>query len=282
MQYGLTMFVTDQTIDIVTLAKAAERLGFHSLMVPEHPVIPVEMQTPFAGREDGVLPEFYKRTLDPFVALTAAAVATERLRVGTAICLVPERDPRITAKEVASLDLISKGRFDFGIGAGWLREESEIFGVDFPRRWSHTRDYVLAMKACWGPHPSAYQGTYVNFPNIWCYPKPLQTPHPPIMMAGEGERLAERLAEYGDHWLPRYRNSTPENLAEGRKKIEAAFKARGRDASTLKVHLFGAAPDKELNRRFFDAGVDQAVLMLPSEDEPKTLQRLEAWAAELL
>ena len=282
MEYGLCMFVTDYTIDIVTLAKTAERLGFKMLLVPEHPIIPVEMKTPFAGRSDGVLPEFYKHTIDPFVALAAAAAATETLRIGTGICLVPERNPLITAKEVASVDLISKGRFDFGIGAGWLRDESEIFGVDFPRRWAQTREYMMAMKACWGADPSEFSGKYVNFPKLWCHPKPVQKPHPPILMAGEGEKLAERMAEYGDEWLPRFRNITPETLTEGRKRIEDAMSGKGRDASKLKVNLFGATADKENNEKFFAAGADRIVLMMPSENEEKSVARLEQWAADLM
>ncbi len=280
MKIGLTIFLTDETIDIVTLARKAEALGFESLFVPEHPIIPVEMSTPFSG--GGPLPEWYKRTVDPFCALAAAAAATERLRVGTAICLVPERNALITAKEVATVDFISKGRFEFGIGAGWLREESEVFGVDFPRRWTQTRDHVLAMKACWGPHPCEYHGRYVDFPKLWCHPKPIQQPHPPILIAGEGERLPERIAEYGDGWLPRGRNITPQSLEAGRARIEQAMREHGREPGGFTINVFGAPPERESNRQFFAAGAHRIIHMLPSEDEPKTVARLEQWAAELL
>jgi len=280
--FGLTMFVTDYTIDIVTLARKAEALGFESLFVPEHPIIPYEMTTPFAGNPDGILPDFYKHTLDPFAALAAAAAVTERLRVGTAICLVPERNPLITAKEVATVDLLSKGRFEFGIGAGWLREESEVFGVDFPRRWAQTKDCMLAMKACWGPDPAEHHGKYVDFPKLWCHPKPVQKPHPPVLMAGEGKGLAKRIAEFGDGWLPRARNMSPAEMEAGRKRVEEAMVEVGRDPATLTVGLFGAKPDKEESRRYFDAGADRIILMLPSEDEAKTTARLDEWAAQLL
>lgn len=278
--FGLTMFVTDETIDIVTLARKAEALGFDSLLVPEHPIIPDQFSTPYGG--GGPLPDFYRKTLDPFCALSAAAAATTQLRVGTAICLVPERIPLITAKEVASVDLLSGGRFEFGVGAGWLREESEIFGVDFPRRWSQTREFIEAMKACWGPHPAQYHGKYVDFPPLWCNPKPVQKPHPPVLMAGEGEGVAKRIAAFGDGWLPRYRNTTGQSLEAGRKRIEAALREAGRDPANLPVYVFGAAPDKAKAQEFFDAGAQRVILMLPSEDEPKTLARLEEWAGLLL
>jgi len=277
---GLTMFVTDYTIDIVTLARQAEALGFESLFVPEHPVIPVDMTTPFAG--GGPLPDWYRKTIDPFCGLAAAAAATTTLRIGTAICLVPERDPLITAKQVATIDLISDGRFEFGIGAGWLREESEILGVDFPRRWTQTKDYVQAMKACWGPHPSEYHGRYADFPALWCEPKPVQKPHPPVLMAGEGEGVARRIAEFGDGWLPRWRNTTPQSMAEGRKRIDAAMREAGRDPATLKVSVFGAQPDKQRAQEFFDAGADRVILMVPSEGEAETVRRLEEWAGTLM
>jgi probable F420-dependent oxidoreductase len=277
---GLTMFVTAETIDIVTLAKQAEALGFESLFVPEHPIIPVAMSTPFSG--GGPLPEWYKRTIDPFCGLAAAAAVTTNLRIGTAICLVPERDPLITAKEVATIDRISDGRFEFGIGAGWLREESEIFGVDFPRRWSQTKDYMMAMKACWGPHPSEYHGRYADFPALWCEPKPVQKPHPPVLMAGEGEGVARRIAEYGDGWLPRWRNTTPKSLETGRRMIEQAMRNHGRDPAMLTVSVFGGQPDKQKIDDFFDAGADRVILMLPSEDEAATVPRLEEWAGLLL
>jgi probable F420-dependent oxidoreductase len=279
-KFGLTMFVTADTIDVVTLARRAEALGFDSLFLPEHPLIPVKMDTPFGG--GGPLPEWYKRTLDPFCALSAAAAATTRLRLGTAICLVPERNPLHTAKEVASVDRLSRGRFEFGVGAGWLREESELLGVDFPRRWTQTQDYVLAMKACWGPHPSEYHGKYADFPAIWSEPKPVQRPHPPVLIAGEGPGVARRVAEFGDGWLPRWRGVQPKDVEAGRKRIGQAMQERGRDPAALRVSMFGGQPDKQKAADFFNAGAERVILMMPSEDEPKSLARLEEWAGLLL
>lgn len=280
MKVAIGIFATEYSIDIVTLAKRAEALGFESLWVPEHPIIPVEMTTPFAG--GGPLPEQYRHLLDPFAALAAAAGATEKLRLGTGICLIPERNALLTAKEVATLDVVSKGRFEFGIGAGWLREETEILGGDFPRRWTQTREHIMAMKALWTQEEAEFHGAYVDFPKVWCNPKPLQKPHPPILIAGELDKAAARVAEYGDGWFPRARGSTPESLEAGRKKIEGLYKERGRDTSNLTVSLFGAKPDQETNRRFGDAGADRAIHMLPSEGEETIVPMLEQWAAELL
>ena len=282
MNVGLTIFVTSYTIDIVSLARHAERLGFESLFVPEHPIIPADMKTPWPGGKDGVLPDWYKRTIDPFVGLAAAAGATKKLKLGTGICLVPERDPLYTAKEVATLDHVSNGRFLFGIGAGWLKEESDVFKVDFPRRWTQTRDHILAMKALWKDELSEYHGKYVQFPKLWCHPKPVQKPHPPILIAGELEKSAERVADYGDGWFPRGRAIDAAGVEAGRKKIEKLFRERGRDPKTLTVSAFAAPPDKTNNRQFFDAGADRVIHLLPSEPEAKVLPLMEKWAAELL
>jgi probable F420-dependent oxidoreductase len=202
--------------------------------------------------------------------------------LGTGICLVPERNPLYTAKEVATLDRVSRGRFLFGIGAGWLREESELFGVDFPRRWTQTRDHVMAMKALWNGELSEYAGRYVRFPRLWCHPKPVQRPHPPILIAGELEKAAERVAEYGDGWFPRGRAIDPAGVEAGRKRIEALYRERGRDPASLTISVFGARADKASNRGFADAGADRVIHMLPSENEQKTVQALERLAGELL
>ena len=280
MKIAIGMFVTGYSIGIVTLAEKAEALGFESLWVPEHPIIPVEMTTPFSG--GGPLPEQYKHLLDPFVGLAAAAGATEKLRLGTGICLIPERNAIITAKQVATLDQVSGGRFEFGVGAGWLREETEIFGGDFPRRWSQTREHVMAMKALWGEEEAEFKGKYVEFPKVLCSPKPVQKPHPPILIAGELEKAASRVAEYGDGWFPRGRYSTPRSLAAGRRKIEELYRERGRDASTLTVSLFGAPAEKESNRAYADAGADRAIHLLPTEGEDTIVPMLEQMAADLL
>ena len=279
MKVGVIMFCTGYSIGIVQLAKLAEQLGFESLFVPEHPAIPKDPATPFPS--GGPIPRHYKETIDPYVGLAAAAAATTKLRLGTGISLIPQRNPLFTAKEISTLDLISNGRFEFGVGAGWLKEEVEMFGGDFAHRWAHTRDHVLAMKALWGPDPSEYHGKYAKFGPTHLFPKPIQKPHPPILIAGEGEHAAARVAEYGDGWLPRGRNFTPQDVEAGRKKIEGLWKAKGRKGK-FTISLFAAKPDKQSNRDFTNAGCDRILHMAPSEDEGKTQALLQKWAAEVM
>jgi probable F420-dependent oxidoreductase len=277
---GIVMFATEDTLPLLDLALRAEVLGFESLWLPEHPVIPVNFATPFPGK--GEMPEYYKHMLDPFVALAAVAGATRRLRIGTAISLVPEHDPKVLAKSVATLDLLSQGRFHFGIGAGWLKEESEAMGVDFKRRWSQTREHVLAMKVLWAQGESRFDGEYVKFPPLWSWPKPVQWPHPPILIAGELDKAAERIAEYGDGWLPRYIRTDPAGIKAGRKRIASLMRGRARDPDRLDITLFGCKPDRAEMRRFEDAGVTRILFALMPEAPDATLKRIEDLAAKVL
>ncbi|HUJ75267.1 MAG TPA: TIGR03619 family F420-dependent LLM class oxidoreductase, partial [bacterium] len=280
MKVAVCMFSTDYTLGIVPLAQQVEALGFESLWLPEHPLIPVDFSTPYAG--GGPLPDYYRHSLDPFAALAAAAAATTKLRLGTGICLLAERNPLIVAKEVATVDLISGGRFELGVGAGWLKEEGDLFKVDWPHRWAQTKDHVLALKALWGPHPSQYQGRYVQVPPVWCNPKPVQKPNPPVLIAGELEQCTRRVAEYGDGWIPRARNMKPQDLEQGRKHMEAALRQAGRDPAPFRISLFAAPPKRESNRQFADAGCDRVIHMLPVEEPAKTRERLKALAADVL
>ncbi|MBI4081882.1 MAG: TIGR03619 family F420-dependent LLM class oxidoreductase, partial [Candidatus Lambdaproteobacteria bacterium] len=251
-----------------------------SLWLPEHLPIPVGRLTPPTG--GGEMPEHYKHLLDPFVALAAAAGATERLRLGTGVCLVAERNPLLLAKELATLDLVSGGRVLFGIGAGWLREEAELYGADFPRRWAQTRDHVLAMKALWAADSAGYQGRYARFPEVWCHPKPVQRPHPPIFIAGELERVAERIAEYGDGWLPRGRGLGPGALEGGRKEIERRMRERGRHAARLDVTVFGAEAERAEVRRLAEAGATRVLHLFRPRPRAETLAHLEQVAEAVL
>lgn len=277
---GLMTFAAEDSLDFVELARRAESLGFESLWVPEHPLIPVHFTTPFPG--GGGLPEYYKHMPDPFVALAAAAGATQTLRLGTAISLVPEHDPKVLAKQVATLDLMSHGRFHFGIGAGWLKEESEAMGVHFKRRWSQTREHVLAMKELWTREQADFAGTYVKFPPVWSYPKPVQKPHPPILIGGELEKAAERIAEYGDGWLPRFIATDPAGIEAGRKRIAGLMRERGRNPDVLDITLFGCKRDRAIMRRFEDAGVTRILFVLLPEKPEETLQRIEDTAGKVL
>src|SRR5262245_17507428 len=266
LNVGLVMaFAGQETLDVVSLAKHAEALGFDSLWLPEHAIIPVQITTPLPAGTASL--EGYKHVPDPLIGLAAAAGATTKLKLGTAVCLVPERHPIVLAKEVATLDLVSGGRFLFGIGAGWLREESEAMGVDFPHRWAQTREYVMAMKALWTQDQAAFSGKYVNFPASWCNPKPAQKPHPPILIGGMLPKAMERVADYGDGWLPLNTSAAtqPKDIEAGRKRIEALFRERGSDPSRLEVTLFGCRADRAEMQRWFDAGVTRILYVLRPE-----------------
>src|SRR3954451_7252040 len=200
LEFGLAIFPTDYSIDPVALGRLAEERGFESLWFPEHTHIPVSRDTPYPA--GGELPKQYWHTHDPFVALAAVAAATERLKLGTGICLVVERDPITTAKEVASLDRLSGGRFLFGVGAGWNREEMRNHGTDPRTRFTLMRESVEAMKAIWTQDEAEYHGRLVDFDPIWSWPKPVQRPHPPVLVGGNGEKVLDRVLAFGDEWMP--------------------------------------------------------------------------------
>src|SRR5437764_6269461 len=200
MLYGIAVFPTDYAADPATIARLVEERGFESLHFPEHTHIPAARQTPYpAGAE---LPRQYSRTYDPFVALTAAAAVTERILLATGICLVIERDPIVTAKEVESLDRLSGGRFLFGVGAGWNLEEMRNHGTEPSQRFGLMRERIEAMKAIWTQDEASYSGRHVSFDRIWAWPKPVQQPNPPILVGGNGARVLDRVTAYGDEWMP--------------------------------------------------------------------------------
>jgi probable F420-dependent oxidoreductase len=273
MHVGLCIFATDYAIRIDELARAAEERGFESLFIPEHTHIPTSRRSPFPGGEP--LPKEYSHTLDPFVALTAAAAATRTLKVGTGICLVIERDPITTAKEVASLDFLSNGRFQFGIGAGWNAEEMENHGTAFKTRYRLLRERVLAMKEIWTRDEAEFHGDFVNFDPIWSYPKPVQKPQPPILLGGESSHTLKRVVEFCDGWFPRGRADSLilPGLAELRERAQRA----GRDIRTISVSIFGAKPDAATLARYAEAGVTRAILRLPPEGRDKVLPLLDEW-----
>jgi probable F420-dependent oxidoreductase len=259
MQFGVTMFGTDQAMRPDELARAAEERGFVSLYVPEHTHIPVSRRTrPPTG--DGALPEYYARSLDPFVALTMAAAATDRLRVGTGICLVAQRDPIVTAKAVASLDRLSGGRFVFGIGFGWNEDELEDHGVDMRQRRDVTREHVLAMQRLWVDEVAAFDGEFVQLPPSWSWPKPVQQPRPPVLIGGAaGPKLFAHVAEYADGWIPIGGAGVRAALPQLNRAMEAA----GRDPATIRVVPFGSLPDPGKLDYYESLGIDEVVLRVP-------------------
>ncbi len=264
------MFSTDDAVAPDELARMAEERDFESLFLPEHTHIPASRESPYPG--GGELPAMYSHTYDPFVALTAAAAATERLLVGTGICLVIQRDPIITAKEVASLDRLSGGRFLFGVGAGWNREEMADHGTDPGRRFGVMRERIDAMKVIWTQDEASYHGRHVDFDRIWSWPKPVQQPHPPIIVGGNGERVLERVVAYGDEWMPNRIESVDELRVRMGQLTEMAAEA-GRQAP--KVGLY-AAPAEAAEMASYEAiGISRYVLFVPPVPGPEAEARLD-------
>ncbi len=274
MDYGVVMFPTEYAMAPDDLARALEERGFESVWFPEHTHIPASRQSPWPG--GGELPREYWSSYDPFVALMAAGAATKRLRLGTGICLVIERDPIVTAKAVATLDRLSGGRVLFGIGGGWNAEEMANHGTEFKARWRVLRERVLAMKAIWTNKEASFQGEHVRFDRIWADPKPLQQPHPPVIIGGDGATTFDRVAEFGDGWMPIMRGD--KNPLERLPELHARLKQAGRDPKSAPVSLFFAQPKREFLDGLVKQGVSRAIFGLPSEPRDKILPRLDAYA----
>jgi probable F420-dependent oxidoreductase len=267
MELGLAHFLTDYGMEPVELARAVEERGFESLLLPEHTHIPVSRDTPYPG--GGELAREYSHTHDPFTALAAMAAVTERIKLGTGVCLIIQRDPIVTAKEVATVDRISGGRFLFGVGAGWNREEMENHGTDYRTRFTRMRESVEAMKAIWTEDEAEYHGKIVDFDPVWCWPKPVQKPHPPVLVGGLGEKVLDRVIAYGDEWIPN-RVKSPEDLGERIAELQRRAEAAGRDR--IPVSVFGAKPEVRLLERLRDAGVTRSMFYLPAA-EPGEVER---------
>jgi len=274
MHYGVLIFPTEYAIRIDEVARAAEERGFESLFVTEHTHIPASRRTPFPG--GGELPKEYSHTLDPFVALTAAAAATRTLKVGTGICLIIEHDPIVTAKSVATLDLLSNGRFLFGIGGGWNAEEMENHGTAFKTRFRLLRERVVAMQAIWTRDAAEFHGEFVNFDPIWSWPKPVQKPHPPILLGGESGHTLQRVVDFCDGWFPRGRAA--EAILPGLADLKARAARAGRDMKTISVSVFGAKADEATLATYAGAGITRAILRLPSEPREAVLPLLDRYA----
>jgi probable F420-dependent oxidoreductase len=273
MHIGVCIFATDYSIRIDELAREAEARGFESLWVPEHTHIPTSRRTPFAGGDP--LPREYSHTHDPFVALMAAAAATTRLMVGTGICLIIERDTIVTAKCVASLDALSGGRFLFGIGGGWNVEEMENHGTVFKTRFKRLREQVLAMKEIWTKDEAEFHGDFVRFDPIWAWPKPVQKPHPPVLLGGESGYTLQRIVDFCDGWFPRGRAS--DRILPGLADLRARAERAGRDPKTISTSVFGAPADQSTLDRWAEAGVTRGILRLPSESRDTVLPLLDQW-----
>lgn len=275
MKFGISIFATDYAMHPSELAREVEARGFESIWLPEHTHIPVKRVSPFPG--GGELPEQYWHTYDLFVALTAAAMATTRLRIASGICLVVEHDPIMTAKQVASLDALSGGRFIFGIGGGWNAEEMSNHGTYFKKRWQILRERILAMKEIWASDEAEFHGEYVDFDSILSYPKPVQKPHPPIYMGGFGPRTFDRVVEYCDGWVPIA--IPPVDMGRLITGLRDAAGHAGRDPDELTVTYFTTGdPSRGDIDTLTEAGVSRIVFGTPSGGADVVLPVLDRYA----
>lgn len=290
MKIGVFSIRPDAIADPAIVAKHAEDLGFASYWVPDHIVVPVTYSTPYPGNlGSGPDPDYLWQMPDPLIALTRAATATTTLEVGTGVLLVPERHPLHLAKEIASLDAYSDGRFHFGIGAGWNKEESEILGGDFEHRWSQVKEAIAVMKACWTQDISAHQGHYYQVPPVRCFPKPVQQPHPPVYLGGImfgnqwARRVFQRIVEWGDGWLPVIREIP--QLIDGRAQLQQLCEEAHRDPASIRITVFGAV-DQWRQRKKLDAlaaaGAEHVTLWLRGNTSAEMQSEMDILAKELL
>jgi probable F420-dependent oxidoreductase len=277
MHFGLTMFPTDYAIQPHDLAVEAEARGYESLWLPEHSHIPTSRKSPWPG--GGELPKYYYDSYDPFVSLAACAAVTKKIKLGTGICLVIERDPIHTAKEVSTLDRLSSGRVLFGIGAGWNAEEMANHGTVFETRFKLMRERIMAMKEIWTQSKPKFSGEFVKFDEMMQWPKPVQKPHPPIILGGAFPHAAKRAVAYGDGWIPIGGRGL--DLLEVLPQFRQMAKDAGRDPASLSFDVFAPPRDEDLLKRYRDAGVDRVVLMLPPKPRDEILPMLDQ-GAELM
>jgi probable F420-dependent oxidoreductase len=277
MQFGAVMFFTDYSMGPAELGLALEQRGFESLWVPEHSHIPLARTTEFPSGGD--LPKAYYDIMDPFIVLTAAAAATQRLKLGTGVCLIAQRDPIQTAKLVASIDQVSNGRFLFGVGNGWNVEEMADHGTVFATRHKLARERLEAMKVIWTEAKPEYHGEFVDFGPMQCWPKPVQTPYPPIIVGGAFPYGARRAVRYGNGWIPRASRQTYADVGEFLPQFRQMATEAGREPNSLPITIFRVEENLDRLRHYRDLGVARVVISIPAAREDEVLPLLDRWAA---
>jgi probable F420-dependent oxidoreductase len=276
MQIGAAMFFTDYSMSSAELAQALEERGFESVWAPEHSHIPLSRKSQLPSGGD--LPKQYYDVMDPFVTLTAATAVTKTLKVGTGVCLVPQRDTIQTAKLVASLDQASGGRFLFGIGGGWNQDEMEDHGTVYATRFKKMREQIEAMKKVWTENKPEYHGEIVDFPPMMTWPKPVQKPHPPVIVGGAFPYASRRAVRYGNGWIPHSRRPQYEDVTEYLPQFRAMLAEAGRDLAEVPVTVWGVPPDLDRLKRYEEQGISRGVVQLAPEPADKTLPLLDRWA----
>ena len=284
-EVGICLLMTEHDFDIVGLARKVEELGFGSLWAPEHGVVPADFSVGAAGAAAGA-PSAYSdgrinQIIDPLVYLAAATSVTKTIRLGTAVCLIPQRHPLLLANEIATLDHFSGGRFVLGAGTGWLREESEILGGDFDHRWTQAAESIKVMKEVWANDEAEYHGRYYDFPPIRSFPKPVQKPNPPIYLGGSAANVFKRVASYADGWLPTGRVS-PDQMKEGCQKLRQVCEEMGRDYGSIEISAYAQPPDPDLLCQYEEAGAERAIVRAADYPGSPSLPSLEEIAEKVL
>ena len=270
MSIGVSIPLPAYLVDPALIARKAEDLGFESIWYAEHPAVPVHSNSPFPST-GGEIPENYSHFTDPYIALSRASGVTSTIKLGTGITLVPERNPLLLAKEIAALDLYSGGRFLFGVGTGWLREETELMGGNFDHRWSQTREAIEVMKALWTNEVAEFHGEYFDFPPVKSYPKPAQKPHPPVIIGGMARRVLRRVANHADGWMPN--RVTPAEVEDSRARLDAMAAEGGRDPASITISVYGQEPKREVVQPFLDAGANRVVVRPDFYDSEDSMNR---------
>ena len=280
MNIGTSLPLPAYTIDPAFMAKKAEDLGFESIWYAEHAAVPVHSDSPFPAT-GGEIPWTYSHFTDPYIALARASGVTTKIKLGTGITLVPERNPLLLAKEIATLDRYSGGRFLFGIGTGWLKEETEMMGGDFEHRWTQTREAIEVMKELWTKEEAEYHGRYFDFPLVRSYPKPAQKPYPPIILGGMAKNVLRRVVTHADGWLPN--RVTPTEVEESRKKLDAMAAEAGRDPKSITISVYGQLPERDIVHSLLNAGADRVVVRPDHVETEKEMgEQLERMAEAVL
>ena len=280
MRIGISMSATASMGDFGVIASKIEDLGFDSVWLPEHPVMPVNHKSVYGGTPDGSIPKQMYLGVNPLIALSRASSVTTKLGIGTAVNLITEHNPLDLAKLIATLDFYSGGRFLFGIGTGWFREEAQIMGADFDHRWTQAREYVLAMKEIWTKEEAEFHGKYIDFPPIICNPKPAQNPHPPVLLGGNAKNVLKRVVKWGDGWLPI--RLSPEEIVKAQQELLKLCDTEDRDPSTIQITMHSLPPDKELISRFEEIGVDRVLVGVASATQEEIFEELEVIAESIL
>ncbi len=279
MDIGISARASSNSLDPAQLAKRAEDLGFESFWLPEHPILPVHTTSRYGGTPDGSIPPSMGDMADALMGLARASAVTSTIKLGTSISLVPEHNPIMQAKQIATLDHFSGGRFLFGIGAGWLKEETEIMGGNFEHRWGQTREAILAMKELWTKDEAEFHGRYYDFPAVKCSPKPAHKPHPPVFLGGYASNVFKRVVAWGDGWMPV--RVTEEQVKAGRASLDELAEAAGRDPDSIQLIVCNINPDKDLVRRYEDAGATRVTIPLPLDSGEGSLSEMDRIAEQV-